>query len=69
MIVDDFDIFRSFIGPSKADPPLIAYANRMLCLPVACERLRAIAGRGAQILGEGPHKLTIPVETPRRAAD
>ena len=50
MIVDDLDIVRTPILPSKADPPPVIDANAMLTLPVSGELLEAIAGGDAKVL-------------------
>src|SRR6266511_4507902 len=48
VIVDYLHVFRTRIGPSKYDPPLIVDADRVLARQVALERFKAVAGRRAQ---------------------
>lgn len=48
MIVDDFHVFRTRIGPSKYDPPLIIDADRVLAHQIALEPFKAVTGRRVQ---------------------
>ena len=44
MIVDDFDVDRACVRPSKADPVLIVDPDRMLARPIAFEGFESISG-------------------------
>jgi hypothetical protein len=58
MIVDDFDIFGSLIGPNEADTPLIIDADGMLPAPVTGKRLQSICRwdpQVAEVLGMVKH--------------
>jgi hypothetical protein len=50
VVVDDFDIGRSFLGPSKADAPLIVDSNRVLSVTTPREHFKPIPRRGPQIV-------------------
>ena len=45
MVVDDFHVFCAQIGPTKADPVLIVYSNRMLPVTVSAKFLQVKAGK------------------------
>jgi hypothetical protein len=47
VVIDDFDIDRPFLGPSKADAPLIVDSNGILSLALPCEQLKPIPWWGA----------------------
>lgn len=49
MIVGDFNIVGAAVLPRKTNPPLIVNADGMLALPVALQRVQAVAGRRTQI--------------------
>jgi hypothetical protein len=49
MVIDDFDVFRTAIRPSKTDAKLIVDADTALPTPVAAQCFEAIAGRRCQI--------------------
>jgi hypothetical protein len=49
MVIDDFDIGRTLLGPGKTDAPLVIDADRMLAAPVSGERFEPVRRRGAQI--------------------
>ena len=44
MVIDNFDIFRTCIRPSKTNPPLIVYADTVLTGTIVLKRLKMIAG-------------------------
>src|SRR5215471_18996033 len=50
VVVDDFDMGWTLLGPGETDPPLIVDADRMLTFTVACERFEPVARRGAQVI-------------------
>jgi hypothetical protein len=50
VIIDDLDIVRLALGPSKADTPLIVDSNAPLARAIRPESLQLVAGRIAQIL-------------------
>ena len=49
MVVDDFDIFRPSVAPSKADTPLVVDANAVLAQSPPGQRLEAVAARRSQL--------------------
>ena len=50
MIVNNLDLVRIAILPTKADPPLPIDANTVLSSPIAFESLEAIARRRSEIV-------------------
>lgn len=50
MVVNDFDIKRMTILPSKAQPPLIVDADAVLARTVPAKGFEAVPGRNAQII-------------------
>src|SRR6266849_6958274 len=50
VVVDDFDIGRTLLGPCETDAPLIVDADRMLPAPVSRERFEPVRRRRAQIV-------------------
>ena len=50
MIINNFDIFCTYIRPTKADPPLIIDTNAVLTRTIALERFKMIARRHPQII-------------------
>ena len=50
MIVDNLDIVRIAVLPSKADAPLIVDTNAVSTFPPAAQCLEPIAGRHDQVL-------------------
>lgn len=50
MIVDDFDVRCTRVGPDEADTPLRIDADRMLTFPIAGQFLQTIARLGAKIV-------------------
>jgi hypothetical protein len=50
VVVDDFDLLGTFLGPDEANPELIVDPDRVLTLAVARELFQAIAGRRAQVV-------------------
>ena len=49
MVVDDLDIIRVPLVPSKADPVPVVDADTMTGCPVAPQRFKAVAGRYQQV--------------------
>ncbi len=49
MVVNYFDIFRTCIGPTKANAIPVAYANAMLPATVTFEGFKSVAWRYAKI--------------------
>jgi hypothetical protein len=49
MVVDDFDIVRTFLCPSKADAPLIVDPDRILPLAIARQRFKPVARKRTQV--------------------
>jgi hypothetical protein len=50
MIVDNLDIVRIAIVPTKTDPPLLVYANAVLPPAVSLQVLQSVTGRTVQIV-------------------
>jgi len=50
VIVDNLDIVRVSVLPSKADAPLVVDANAVLTLSVAAQGFEPVARGGAQVL-------------------
>jgi hypothetical protein len=50
VVIHYFHVFRSRIGPSETDSPLVVYADAVLPCAVALEPFKAVTGRYAQIL-------------------
>jgi hypothetical protein len=50
VVIYDFHIFRTCIGPTKADPPLIVYADAILTRTITPESFKMIAGWNPQII-------------------
>jgi len=50
MVINDFHIFRTRIGPAKTDTPLIVDANAVLAETVTLESFKVIPGRHSQII-------------------
>jgi hypothetical protein len=48
VIVNDFNIFRAFIAPTKTDPPLLVDPNAELDQPISFQCFQMIAGRDRQ---------------------
>src|ERR1700691_4427181 len=59
MIVDDLDIMRLALGPTKADAPLIVDPNAPLAHTIPSQRLQMIAGWIAQVL-QGQRSIDLP---------
>jgi hypothetical protein len=53
MVVDNFDLFGPFIRPSKYDPPLIVYADRVSSRQIAAQGFQAISWRRCKITQDG----------------
>ena len=49
VVVDDLDVVRIAIAPTKADAPLIVDTDAVLAGPVALELLQAITRRHSQV--------------------
>jgi len=49
MVVDDLDVNRVRFIPTKADPPLIVYANTVLTKPVTSENLQPISWNSCKV--------------------
>src|SRR6266852_4784698 len=50
VVVDDFDIGRTLLGPCETDAPLVVDADRMLSAPVSRERFEPVRRRRAQVI-------------------
>src|ERR1022692_804442 len=50
VVVDDLNVFRSFLGPDEAHPELIIDPDRMLPLSIPAQSLKLISRRRAQII-------------------
>ena len=50
VVVDDLDIFGPGVTPGEDDSKLLVDADRMLALPVSCERFEAVTRRDSQVL-------------------
>ncbi|KPQ28303.1 MAG: hypothetical protein HLUCCX14_10915 [Marinobacter excellens HL-55] len=59
MVIDNFDIFRTSLGPAEANPELPVDSNAVLTLAITMQRLQHIAGRYFKII-----KLTCSLELP-----
>src|SRR5205807_3393242 len=42
MVIDDFDIGRTLLGPGEADAPLVVDADRVLAAPVSDKRFQPV---------------------------
>jgi hypothetical protein len=50
MVINDFHVFGAAREPSEAEPPLPVDADAVLALPVAFQRLEAIARLNPQVV-------------------
>jgi len=50
VVVDDFDIGRTLLGPGEADPPLIVDADRVLSATVAGKGFEPVRGGCPQVI-------------------
>jgi hypothetical protein len=50
MIVDDFDMGRTLLGPIEAYAPLVVDPDRMLTAAVARQRFKPVRGRCPQVV-------------------
>src|SRR5258706_4914126 len=50
VVVDDFDIGRTLLGPYETDAPLIVDADRMLAFSVCCKCFEPVRRGRAQIV-------------------
>lgn len=64
MIIDDFDVGRTGVRPSKTDAVLIVDPNTVLSLPIAPERLKSIPRWNAEV--HEAVRLVDGVELPTR---
>jgi hypothetical protein len=53
MVVDEFEVFRTFIRPYEANPPLVVHSDRVLPGSVTPEGLRTVARGRPQIVQVG----------------
>ncbi len=49
MVIDDFNVLCSAVGPDKADSPLIIDSDAVLALPVAGQSFEPISGNGRDV--------------------
>jgi hypothetical protein len=49
MVVNDFDGFRTAVGPDKADSPLVIDADAVLASPATFQRFQPICRRRKQV--------------------
>jgi hypothetical protein len=68
VIVDNLDIVRGSVLPTKADTPLVVDANAVLTLSVAAQRLEPIARGDGQVL-DRPCSMQIQQLAPRLPLD
>jgi len=59
MVINNFDIFRTSLGPVEANPELPVDPNAVLTLAITMQRLQQIAGRYFKII-----QLTCSLELP-----
>jgi len=59
MVINNFDIFRTSLGPTEANPELPVDSNAVLTLAITMQRLQHIAGRYFKII-----QLTCSLELP-----
>ena len=59
MVVNDFDIFRTNLGPAEANPELLVNSNAVLALAITMQWLQHIAGRYFKIIQFACH-LKLP---------
>jgi hypothetical protein len=50
MVINNFDIFRTGLGPAKANPELFVDSNAVLTLAVTVQRLQHVARRHLKII-------------------
>ena len=50
MIIDNFDVQRSFVRPAKADPPLLVDPNAPLARAITLQGFQTVAGRRSHVL-------------------
>jgi hypothetical protein len=50
VVVDDFDIGRTLLGPYEADAPLVIDADRMLSAAVTRQGVESVRRRRAQVI-------------------
>jgi hypothetical protein len=53
VIVDDFDVDRASVRPTKADPVLSVDSDRMLACAIPFESFEPISGRESQVVQAG----------------
>jgi len=59
MVIHNFDIFRTSLGPAKANPELLVDSDTVLTFAITMERFQHIAGRYFKIV-----QLTCSLELP-----
>jgi len=50
VVVDEFDIFRTFLSPDEAETPLRVHADAVLPASVSDQTLQAVAWRDPEVL-------------------
>jgi len=50
VVVDEVDIFRTFLSPDEAETPLRVHADAVLSASVADQRLESVAWRDPEVL-------------------
>jgi hypothetical protein len=68
VVIDDLHIFRAYIGPSKANTPLIVDSNAVLARTLALECLQAITRRNIQVT-QPARDFKLPQFAPRHFSD
>jgi hypothetical protein len=53
MVINNFDLFRTGLGPAEANPELPVDSNAVLTLAVTMQRLQHVAGRNFKIIQLG----------------
>lgn len=49
MVVDNFNVFRTFVRPAEADAELVVDPNTVLASSISAKRFKAVSGRTSQI--------------------
>jgi hypothetical protein len=49
MVIDDFDVDRSRVGPPKADSELVVDSDGVLPFAILLQRMKSVAGWGLQV--------------------
>jgi len=50
VVIDDFYIVGTVVGPDKADPPLVVDSNAVLAHSVAFENFQTVSWRATQVI-------------------